>query len=155
MDNNKLHITWDKYLDVLTVLTNIIQNNISIPIDVIVGLTRGGLIPAVYLSHRLEEMPVMPFDPHLLHSSGDPRELINLAITPGITRTILIIDDISDTGKTFDKCVKFFKNRGFNCVTAAVYINKSTTTFVPDFWVKDSERNWIVFPYEKDDKGEK
>jgi len=140
----KIQITWNKYIESIKKIVNHFQNK---RFDVVIGLTRGGLIPAVLISHELN-VPMMAFNPHILHSNGVPREPINLPISPTVIRKVLIVDDISDTGKTFDKTVKFFINSGFNVVTAAVYINKKTAIFKPDFVLYDSHKKWIVFPYE-------
>jgi len=119
-------------------------------IDVIIGLIRGGLIPAVYLSHYLDK-PMLPFNPHILHANSAPRNLLMaLPISPEVVRNILIIDDISDTGKTLEKCYEFFTKSGFNCKTTAVYINMKTTIFKPDFTVYNSRGKWVMFPYEKE-----
>ena len=115
--------------------------------DVIIGLTRGGLIPAVRLSHTMDT-PMLPFNPHLLHSNGDERGKVKLPISPVVCKRVLIVDDISDTGKTFHKCVKFFEKKGFYIQTAAVYINKKTTNFEPTYIVYDSHKRWVIFPYE-------
>jgi len=144
----KTQMAWSKYIKAVNVIAEHFKNT---RFDVIVGLTRGGLIPAVLLSHAMNT-PMLPFNPHLLHSNGDERgSKIKLPISPVVTRKILIVDDISDTGKTFDKCAKFFENRGFNVNTTAVYINKQTTIFTPTFTVYDSHKRWVVFPYEKED----
>jgi hypoxanthine phosphoribosyltransferase len=141
---DKINLTWDEYLGYLRYMSGDIPSQ---P-DVIVGLVRGGLVPSVYLSHALD-VPMITFDPHLLHSNGNPREQIYLPISPSIIRTVLIVDDISDTGKTLLKCKKFFSNRGFKVLTTSIYVNSTTTIYTPDFWVKDSEKKWVVFPYEK------
>lgn len=140
----KVKVTQNKYNRAVDKIVEHFKNE---KFDVIVGLTRGGLIPAVYLSHKLDT-PLLAFNPHLLHSNGEEREKIRLPISPAIVRRILVIDDISDTGKTFSKCTEFFKKRGFNVITAAVFTNKKTTIFKPDFFVFDSQKCWIVFPYE-------
>ena len=144
---DKIHVAWDEYLGYLDEISQSIQQYTKV--DVIVGLVRGGLIPSVYLSHSLG-VPMITFDPHLLHSNGDPREPIFLPISPSITKVILILDDISDTGKTLSKCQKFFDNRGFKIFTASVFINQTTTIHESDHYVKDSEKKWVVFPYEEE-----
>lgn len=138
-------VDWPSYVKYLEDLRAQIKNG-PFP-QVVIGLTRGGLIPAVYLSHAFN-LPMFPFDPHLLHRSGEPRESISLPITPGITKHVLIVDDISDSGATLQKCSTFFDSRGFSIHTASVFINKATTICVPTFSVKDSEKKWVVFPYE-------
>ena len=143
----KIQMTWNKYDQAID---KIAKHFTSMKFDVIIGLTRGGLIPAICLSHKLDT-PMLPFNPHLLHANGEERGNIKLPISPAIVRRILIIDEISDTGKTLSKCTKFFEKKGFNISTAAVYTNKQTTIFKPNFSVFDSQKKWVVFPWEHDE----
>jgi xanthine phosphoribosyltransferase len=87
--------------------------------DYIVGLTRGGLLPAVMLSHYLE-IPMMSLDVSLrdggdcvsnLGMAEDAFGLISLQdrefsegerASVKARKNILIVDDINDTGATFN-----------------------------------------------------
>lgn len=142
----QIKLSWSKYIKAIDKISEYFKDT---RFDVIIGLTRGGLIPAVRLSHAMNT-PMLPFNPHLLHSNGDERGRVKLPISPVVCKRILIIDDISDTGKTFSKCVKFFEKRGFSTATASVYINRQTTIFNPEYTVYNSQKRWVVFPYEED-----
>lgn len=144
----KIKIAWPKYIKAIDKIAEHFKDD---KFDVIIGLTRGGLIPAVRLSHIMDT-PMLPFNPHMLHTNGDPRGKVKIPISPAVVRRILIVDDIADTGKTFTKCAKFFENRGFNVSTAAVYINKKTTVFIPTYVVYNSRKKWVIFPYEENNK---
>jgi hypoxanthine phosphoribosyltransferase len=71
---SKIYLSWDS----IDVLINILTPKINPKIDSIMGLPRGGLIPAVILSHKLK---------------------LPLVFTP--TENTLIVDDICDSGETF------------------------------------------------------
>jgi len=142
----KTYISWNQYIKALNkIIDHFLHSDKKF--DVVVGLSRGGLIPAVCLSHALD-IPMLPFNPHCLHADGTPRENIILPISPSVIRKILVVDETVDTGKAFSKCCKFFEKSGFKCTTTSVYINKEVTKFVPDFTVLDSKKKWVVFPYE-------
>jgi len=145
--SDELEVSWEAYVSAVEKLCDSILNTGINNFSVIIGLTRGGLIPAVRLSHRVG-LPMFAFDPHVLHSDGTARQEVHLPIDPAVTRRIMIVDDISDSGKTLDKVAKFFAARGFFVETAAVYINKKTTIHVPPYYVVDSKKKWIKFPYE-------
>jgi len=85
------------------------------------GLPRGGLVPAVMLSHALK----IP----LLGGNATMRG------------TTLVVDDIADTGKTLLK----FTNK--ECKIATLFYKKHSIT-KPDFWVYEKKKAWIVFPWE-------
>ena len=88
--------------------------------DYIVGLTRGGLIPAVYMSHMLD-IPMETLKVALRDGTGGesngwmaedafgyidastvPRPKGEPTSDPALRKNILILDDINDTGATLD-----------------------------------------------------
>lgn len=92
------------------------------------GMPRGGLIPAVMLSHKMN----IPFI-----SSA------NFLKSPG---NILIVDDICDSGKTL-KQFQFEEN----IYTAVIHYKKSAI-YKPNFyWDYANEDKWIVYPWERKD----
>ena len=141
---NQIVMTWETYLRDLEILQGQVRTT---KVDVIVGLVRGGLIPAVSLSHALD-IPMFTFDPHCLHADGQPRDEIYLPISPGAIRKVLIVDDIADNGITLTKAKDFFKHRGFAVTTACVHLNKEKSSIVPDHYVNDSKGIWVCYPYE-------
>jgi hypothetical protein len=142
---SKMILDWPAYLEAIKrIFAQIALKNEKF--DIVVGLSRGGLIPAVMFSHTFN-IPMISFNPHLLHVNGSPRAPINLDISPAIIRRILIIDDISDSGKTLNKSIKFFENCGFIVKTATVYTNEKTCC-IPNFTLC-TMNNWVTFPYEE------
>jgi hypoxanthine phosphoribosyltransferase len=65
--------------------------------DLIVGVVRGGLIPATHLSHLLE-VPLAT----LMWSSSGVRDSSNQHITTALSsgKRVLVVDDIIDDGTT-------------------------------------------------------
>ena len=68
--------------------------------------------------------------------------------------SILIIDDINDTGNTLAKIKKEF-NRYIKKIKFAVLINNKSSSFEVDYYGSEIDKNidnrWIVFPWEKID----
>lgn len=137
-------VTWD---DVRAKIWSLIEQLEDEPIDLIIGISRGGLIPGVMLSHRLE----VPFQPLQWQTRDDTQErdflsLVALDKTKNIgPENILFVDDICDSGKTISEirsqvpearwAVLYSKmdNMGIDFIGKRVYnVNK-----------------WIVFPWEK------
>ena len=120
--------------------------------DVIMGVNRGGVIPGVYLSHRINRRHI-PVDVRLRdHVDTNNLDALYRAIDKG--EKVLIIDDINDTGATFEYI-------RFNCVSnpnvryAAVIDNKPSPFRVDYFgYGIDKSKNpaWIVFPWENWEK---
>ncbi len=62
-------------------------------------------------------------------------------------QTILIIDEVSDSGDTFMRALAHFKDKGIkHAYTLAPYV-KNHTKHHPDFYLKSTDA-WIIFPYE-------
>ena len=115
----KLQVSWEGFNLMYVKLATSIKNS-RLPIKQIYGIPRGGLILAVILSHYLE-----------------------VPLSNKITKNTLIVDDISDSGETFLK----FKRKYRNILTASLLIRKSTK-FVPNYFVKSIDKDWVVFPWE-------
>ena len=99
----------------------------------IYGVPRGGLIPAVILSHKLN-IPLV---------KGD------------IGPDTLVIDDICDSGETLDKLVKKYQTLysfPFNLKTAVLHYKPHTSCFEPTLYAEKWNKDvWLVYPWEKED----
>ena len=129
---NKSYIDWVEIDSLIFQLLYRIRTS-ELKFKNIYGLPRGGLIPSVMLSHRLE-IPLV---------KGD------------IGPDTLIVDDICDSGETLDKFVKNHQTLysfPFNLKTAVLHYKPHTSCFEPTFhskkWNKDV---WLVYPWEKED----
>ena len=121
----KFYVTWDEIEELVELLCLQIAKS-GIQITDIYGLQRGGLIPAVMLSHKL----------------GIPMT-VNL-----ISKTTLIVDDICDSGETFKELFKIHPNSKFACL----HFKPHTSHFNPDFSAnKFFSDDWVVYPWERED----
>ena len=110
----------------------------------IVGITRGGLIPAVMLSHSFD----LPMET-LGVSFRDNRATHHTKFKPIDDARFLIVDDINDSGTTFKVVSDIFRNRRLIFATSAL-INKEKSGFDVDFYGEMFYHDdWINFPWEK------
>ena len=110
----------------------------------IVGITRGGLIPAVMLSHSFD----LPMET-LGVSFRDNRATHHTKFKPIDNARYLIVDDINDSGTTFKVVSDIFRNRRLTFATSAL-INKEKSGFDVDFYGEMFYHDdWINFPWEK------
>ena len=113
--------------------------------DVIMGVSRGGLTPAVALSHYFK-LPMVPIQKSL-------RDFPNWATynPPKKHKKALIVDDICDGGNTFKKIKLEINEFCEEAKFASLWWNNECD-FKPDYYVrgvaKDSENIWIHFPWE-------
>jgi hypoxanthine phosphoribosyltransferase len=158
--NKKITVSWRKVESLCNKICKKIEDN-SIDIDNIIGISRGGLIPATLCAKRLNVRRVYSVG---LMSYSDDDDYENRTANPTIyqcepmsthfTKNTLIVDDISDKGNTLRFLTTgmltsptfFNEDRLF---TATLY-KKKDTDYHPDYYGDISEDNkWLVFPWEK------
>ena len=130
----------------------------GIRVKAVIGIVRGGLAPAVMLSHYYG-CPLYTID-YSLRDRNDAQEfsphdsqmlsLANLQTEKG--GHVLIVDDINDSGDTL-KAVKDFVDHEYyaDIFKYVTLLEKCTSKFDCDFYgemLDDSNDDWIVFPWE-------
>lgn len=128
--------------------------------DYIVGLTRGGLVPGVMLSHILD-IPMHTLKVALRdgHEDCETNAWMPEDVTEG--KNILIVDDINDTGDTlawirdnweksvFKGDIEFHWHKR---IKVAVIVNNLASNEHIDWCAIDINKaedpSWIVFPWE-------
>jgi len=118
--------------------------------DLIIGLLRGGMLPAVIISHALDDTKMEAIDYSSSDGAGDDRNNHTNKIPKfDFAKRLLIVDDICDTGRSMKEIVNEYTSRGHEVFTFALYY-KETSVFTPDFvWQTIPETSpWIIFPFE-------
>ena len=116
--------------------------------DVVVAITRGGLVPAAIIARELgirniETVCVASY--HTYKSKGEI-EIIK-PINPEInqkSKNILVIDDLTDTGATSKEIKKILPNAHIATVYAKPLGRNTVDTFVTEV----SQDTWIYFPWD-------
>lgn len=117
--------------------------------DCIIGLLRGGIVPArIFSDHFNILLDFFALDVKLYDGINQIREKAKIKAFDGDVRgrKILICDDILDSGKTMDAVLDYLK--GEKIVTATVFW-KETAKTKPDYYAEIAKKDeWIVFPFE-------
>ena len=136
-------ITWDNFDNYIKEAVELVRNSRFDP-EVIVGIPRGGLTPAVCISHQLGVPLFVPYDADSWGKIKDKR--------------ILVVDDISDTGKELQLQLENAKTAACTSVKSLTLVTRKGTRTVPDFTVLhlneeigSPDYRWIVFPWERRD----
>lgn len=123
--------------------------------DVIIALARGGWAPAHYLAGErmfnirdLRSIGVESYNDNMqqnqikLTTPFHPEDYAGL-------KNILVVDDLVDTGRTFEFVKKLLQDKlsNVNIVMCALFCKTKKNSFVPDYYMEDTER-WLVFPTE-------
>jgi xanthine phosphoribosyltransferase len=121
--------------------------------DFLVGVGRGGLVPAAYLSHRIG-ITMLSVD----HSSGDAafadELLAKLAAKSRAGSRILIVDDINDSGSTLAYLRQVLVSHGCSepHIRVAVLVNnvvsRARVEYCGTSIDRSQDKRWYVFPWE-------
>ena len=122
------------------------------PFEAIVCITRGGLVPAAIVSRELnlrliETVCIASY--HDYDSQGQLQVLKDIApsikaIGDGQGRGVLVIDDLTDTGKTAKIVRAMLPNAHF----ATVYAKPQGVPTIDTFITEVSQDTWIYFPWD-------
>ena len=117
--------------------------------EVIISVNRGGCIPGIYLSHYIEK-PHQVINLELRDSAKEP-DLDSIKEKIRQFSSVLIIDDINDSGKTIGVIRDLSKNLTTK-IHFAVLINKSESESKVEYYGKTVKLKandyWYVFPWE-------
>ena len=118
--------------------------------EIILSINRGGCIPGIYLSHKIE-IPHKVIDIQLRDSSVSPNfSVLNDCLAK--YKKLLIVDDINDSGNTL-KLIKDHSVENKSEIRFAALINNIKSKIKIDYQGQliDKSKNpvWYVFPWEK------
>ena len=142
-----LPISWKIYHTTAQKLAaTILDNNESC--DEIVAISRGGLT----LGHLLSDLLRIPISTITIQSYTAIQTAGVVTLTAKLQNSIkkkriLLVDDVSDSGKTLKRAVTYLKHAGAAHVTTVTMFYKPHSILRPDYFAKQSTR-WILFPYE-------
>lgn len=117
-------------------------------IDAVVAPVRGGLMFGVIASHKLN-VPMSAVAYSSKVGAGDDKNHENVLPMAEYGQTILLVDDIIDTGHTMKEIAEHYTSKGVKVITAAFHF-KEGAVFHPDlyFWRIPKDSEFIHYPYE-------
>lgn len=134
---------WSKHL----------ANKQEFPVAIIAPV-RGGLIPGVYMSHLLG-IPLFPINYSLRDHKADleiPTSFYHYMLNH-TGKTVLLVDDIVDTGDTFRGITEAFDHfEGVDLITAALFTNTESGVRVDysgELLKRSEDERWYDFFWEK------
>ena len=148
----KRFITWDQmYCYCRNLAKQIIERKKEY--NIIIGIARGGLFPAMVIPYLL---PIKPVTMCISAASYDENNIqqklhIHQNIAPEVLfgKSVLIVDDLVDSGLTLETIKNYYKIFADITLDTAVLFKKDCSKFEPDFFVESVRGNeWLVFPHE-------
>lgn len=123
----------------------------KINVEAIVGISRGGLLPARLLSDFLGISRLEIIKAEFYTAPGETVEkpvIVRPASKSLKGKTVLIVDDVADSGETFIEAKRHLLDLGASKIfTSALYVKPWNKALI-DFHVGESD-SWIIFPWER------
>jgi len=118
--------------------------------DVIVGVSRGGWIPARVLCDMLSAPVLANIGVEFYNDIGKPgrRPRLTQPLSASVSgKKVLLVDEVADTGESLKLAKKQVIKEGAKKVRTAVMYTKPWSIIEPDYQGKKTSC-WIVFPWE-------
>lgn len=121
--------------------------------DYIVGIVRGGAIPAVCLSHRLG-MPMKCVSWSTFHGDQMKESAWDIAEDIADGKRILLVDDILDSGRTVKELLTDWDAKRED-IDIAVLLHNVDQDIVPDYFGRQIDKSvdpsWVTFWWEREE----
>lgn len=123
--------------------------------EIIMGLSRGGVIPARILSDILNNTNLYFFDAKLYDGTNKTDKVIircDISLSNIRNKKIILVDDIYDSGTTMKAVIKYLNDNKVYSVLSATLYTREGIQDQPNYFSKIVKRkDWIVFPWEKNE----
>lgn len=142
-------LAWDEFGDAARSLASDVLRAGFTP-DVVIAIARGGLLLAGAIAYALGTKACGSINVEFY--SGIDERLPEPVLHPPmldapalVGKRVLLVDDVSDSGRTLAKVLALLIDEGAEVQTATLY-TKSHTVLEPDFSYRRTD-DWIVFPW--------
>ncbi|KON30165.1 hypothetical protein AC480_01730 [miscellaneous Crenarchaeota group archaeon SMTZ1-55] len=141
-------VDWEQVYGLLLELADKIKEMGFKP-DVIVGVSRGGWLPARVLSDLLDNPTLanirVGFYVDVYKTVSEP--VITQPVSVSVKdKQVLVVDDITDTGKSLQLVWENLMTEAKDVKSVTLY-HKAWSCFTPDLYARETDA-WIIFPWE-------
>ncbi len=143
---NEVRLSWEKIHEDSSALIKKLHSR-SHQFEGIIAVTRGGMVPGTLVAYGLnlslvETIGVTSYD------DNTAKEEVTLLKSPtlqGTGKGWLVVDDLVDSGRTFEFVRGIYPDATYACLYA-----KPLGIGTTDYYVEDTPQDaWIVFPWEE------
>lgn len=132
-------MNWGTFQEEIELLSHKIEGDF----DLIVGITRGGLIPARLLSSLLDVKKVFCLS---VEKDGEERKVVTTILEDILNKKILLVEDILETGRTLRVAKAYLESKGAIVKTGCLY-RMPHAEIVPDYFLRQIDVI-LEFPWE-------
>jgi hypoxanthine phosphoribosyltransferase len=148
IEPDKHIVTWDN----LDELVGTLADKVGSDYDVVLAITRGALVPAGMLAYRLGLRNILVAAVAYYDDTGQPAEQPTFFQFPADPllhgNSVLVIDEVWDTGTTIEAVVERVRMAGGRPTTAVLHYKpgRSKVASTPDHFVVATDA-WVVYPF--------
>ena len=141
-------VSWDD----LDEMVGTLADKVGADYDVLLVITRGGLVPAGMLAYRLGIRNILVAAVEYYDDEGQPGPRPTFLQFPADSQLrgqrILVVDEVWDTGTTIAAVVERVLLAGGRPTTAVLHYKpaRSKVLLVPDHFVVATD-DWVVYPF--------
>ena len=146
----KINVTWD---DLDRLVAELAQRLAAAPEpDVVLAISRGGLVPAGMLGYRMGWRDMLLAAVVAYDDESGFRGQADFLQFPSddqiVGKTVLVIDEVWDSGTTIAAVSKRIRDAGGTPVTAVLHYKpgKSRVDIVPDHFIVETD-DWVLYPF--------
>jgi hypoxanthine phosphoribosyltransferase len=120
--------------------------------DLVLAITRGGLVPAGMMAYRLDLREILVAGVEFYRSDGGTHEAPVIGHFPDPSllagRRVLVVDEVWETGETMTEVLARVRAAGATPVSAVIHYKpgRSRVPGAPDHWAATVDE-WVTYPY--------
>lgn len=120
--------------------------------DVVLAITRGGLVPAGMLAYRLDLREILVAGAVFYRPEGGTHDAPVIGHFPEAAllagHRVLVVDEVWETGETMTEVLARVRASGGMPVSAVLHYKpgRSRVAGAPDHWA-DTVESWVTYPY--------
>jgi hypoxanthine phosphoribosyltransferase len=145
-------VTWDE----LDRLVGVLAEKVGSDYDLVLAITRGGLVPAGILAYRLDLREILVAGVEFYTTGGQTHEAPIFGHFPDAEllrdKRILVVDEVWESGETMAAVLDRVRAAGGRPVSAVLHYKpgRSRVAVEPDFHA-ELAHGWVTYPYKVGD----
>jgi len=130
-------------------IVDLLEQRVKKDYDYIIGIGRGGLIPATMLAYKLKKkvlaLGISTYNDTIQTDKYFIYQQLDLPTTPS---KFLVVDDICDTGNTFNIIRDIYGKSEHTFEFASLFVKDSKSHLVDYYGLSVSDGIWLDFTWE-------
>jgi hypoxanthine phosphoribosyltransferase len=148
--------SWNEIYSLLLKLAEAVRKSKYEP-DVIVGVSRGGWIPARIMSDLLENPKLANVATEYYLGVAETKQEPSLTQSVSLSvkdQRVLVVDDVTDSGESLKLINSHLEEQGASEIRVATIYYKPWSVTVPHYYEKETCL-WLIFPWEQKEAAKK